>query len=43
MSGLTDQLRHLAQDASADLIGVAPAKRLKDLPASQKLLAIFPR
>ena len=42
MPDLTGQLKQFAQDASADLIGVAPAERLKDLPASENPLAIFP-
>lgn len=42
MPDLTDQMKEFAREHSADLVGVAPAERFKDLPAEENPLSIFP-
>ncbi len=42
MSDLTDQLKQFAQEASADLCGVATPDRFEGLPEGENPLSIFP-
>jgi len=42
MPDLTDQMKQLAREAAADLVGVASADRFEDLPAEENPLSIFP-
>ncbi|NLO06829.1 MAG: hypothetical protein GX131_13475 [candidate division WS1 bacterium] len=42
MPELTQQMKQFAREHGADLIGVAPAERFRDLPARENPLSIFP-